>query len=245
MEMLSEEQFRLLKTSDTCVIYGSGWSINKLTEETKQKLAQFDSISFNWYCKSNTRTTFYLVREQANMKKRTHKRTGEDVSNFIRTMNSIPYENTCLIIHDLTKHSNNVHHYSSVLNKFNGKGVVVLDQKSPKLSKTNCWAKESIFKTGVYHGMTTMTNVMHIVINLGYKRVIFVGVDLYDSRYFWLPKNKARHSVKQKGQRQTSKHQTALYTINLIIDIKKHHDIELLCQNRKSLLAKHMPVWKE
>ena len=47
MQILTEKEFRDLKQSETIVIYGCGYSINKITEEEKSKLMLFDSIGFN------------------------------------------------------------------------------------------------------------------------------------------------------------------------------------------------------
>tara|TARA_Y100000034_G_C6857629_1_gene389980 strand:+ start:434 stop:577 length:144 start_codon:yes stop_codon:yes gene_type:complete len=47
MNVLTPEEVRQRKKSDTIVIYGCGYSIQRLTEEDKMKLAQFDSVGFN------------------------------------------------------------------------------------------------------------------------------------------------------------------------------------------------------
>lgn len=47
MKKLSKDEFLNKKQSDTIIVYGSGSSINQLTEEDKKKLALFDSVGFN------------------------------------------------------------------------------------------------------------------------------------------------------------------------------------------------------
>ncbi len=47
MKRLSEKEFMARKNSESVIIYGSGSSINKLTQEDKEKLMLFDSIGFN------------------------------------------------------------------------------------------------------------------------------------------------------------------------------------------------------
>jgi hypothetical protein len=47
VQVVSRKEFRRLKTSDTMVIYGCGYSIKNLTNEDKKKLIGFDSIGFN------------------------------------------------------------------------------------------------------------------------------------------------------------------------------------------------------
>jgi len=47
MKILSKDEFYALKASDTAVIYGCGFSINKLTQEEQKKLELYDSFGFN------------------------------------------------------------------------------------------------------------------------------------------------------------------------------------------------------
>ncbi len=47
MKIISELEFVNKKKSDTIIVFGSGYSINKIGEETWKKLALFDSIGFN------------------------------------------------------------------------------------------------------------------------------------------------------------------------------------------------------
>lgn len=239
MKLLTLEQFRSKKKSDTIVVYGSGSSISELTVKDKKILGQFDSISFNWFCKSQIPTTFYLLREQSNMSKRRAK--GEKFSNFLRDMDKKAYKKTTLIVHDLSHHSPNVDHYHTedVLSKFSHNGIVVKDLKfrGNKLH-INDWAKIDIFNDGVVHGSCTLTNVLHIVSFLGYSSIVFSGIDLYDSRYFWLDKKNTRYSVINKNKKNSSPHSIAEVTLELIRKFKKQFDIDMRTYNKKSLLSK-------
>ena len=254
MRLLNEQDFRSLKKSDTLVIYGSGYSISKLNTDDIQKLSQFDSISFNWFLKSNIPTTFYIVREQANLARRVNKASGETVEAFYDMINSKNYVNSCLIIHDIYHHSKKsrasekVYHYSKpeALAKFNRhKYIIVKDLKRKHLdSGVRKWGKINICEQGVVHGRFTLNSALHIGVNMGYNRIIFVGVDLYDSRYFWLDKNVTRYTVKQKNQRYSSKHATADRVLELIKEIKSIHKLKMYVYSRSSLLTKVMKKWQ-
>ena len=148
MHVLTKNEFFALKQSDTIVIYGCGASINKIKDYEQNKLNSFDAIAFNWFCKSKIPAKFYLVREQANTRKRTHAKGGEDIETFFDEINSDPYNNSCLIVHDLSGHSSRVFHYHSHLGRFNHKGIVVKDTKlSNHSSNVRRWRKKNIFKT--------------------------------------------------------------------------------------------------
>ena len=55
MKIVSEDNLKSKKKSDTLIIYGCGYSINDLTDKDKEHLSQFDSIGFNWFCKTSKR----------------------------------------------------------------------------------------------------------------------------------------------------------------------------------------------
>ena len=51
-------------------ILGSGYSINSIPKSMWTKLEKHTTIAFNWFCFHNFEPSIYIVREQANIKKR-------------------------------------------------------------------------------------------------------------------------------------------------------------------------------
>ena len=47
MNLLTPQDFKRQKKSNTLVIFGCGYSINKLSKEDIMKLTQYDSVGFN------------------------------------------------------------------------------------------------------------------------------------------------------------------------------------------------------
>ena len=234
-----------VKKSDTITIYGCGSSINNLTENEKDRLHQFDSVAFNWFAFSHIPVTYYLVREQANIPKRVH--GDETVDNFYYLINKY-YKKSCIVIHDLKHHSPDAYDYSCYNNptrQFIPSYITVKDVKlkgnDPGVER---WRKENILKDGIHHGKTTMTNVLHFAVWMGYEKIIFVGVDLYDSRYFWLKDNETRYSVRNKKKNMNSQHQAANDTLSLVKKVKQiYPDIKMYTYNKKSLLSNIIEVW--
>jgi len=244
MGLLSEQELKELKKSNTIIIYGCGYSINDITDMEYEGLCKFDSLAFNWFCFSGIPTTYYLIREQANIKKRIH--GDENIDNFYDCMN-IEYNDSCLLIHDLSNHSPHAYDYSSKNNrkKFKSEHIVVKDTKA--VGNDPCvdlWRNKSIFDSGIYHGKTTLTNALHFAVWMRYKRILFVGVDLYDSRYFWLEDNETRYTVKNKKQTMNSQHQTSKDTLSLVKKVKQiYPNIRMYTYNKKSLLSNIINVW--
>jgi len=245
MPKISRSEFLNTKQSDTLVVYGCGYSINNLTEEELKKLLLYDSISFNWFCFSGIPTTFYLVREQANLGKRVC--GNENVANFFEMMSTDTYKETCLIINDISHHSPEAFNYTKKksLKRFVNPYVVSKDIKLPRNTEgCDRFKTMDILKKGTIHGRCTLNNVLHIGVFLGYKRIIFIGIDLYDSRYFWLGKKETRYSVRDKRRNFKSKHAIFRATINLVRSLKKTNNIEMFVYNPRSLLSKVIPVWR-
>lgn len=237
MIVLSKEKFLKHKKSDTLVIYGSGYSINKLSDEEKAELRSFDSIGFNWFCKSRIPTTFYIVREQANVPKRVTKgETRKILFNLINTY----YKKSALIVHHIRKKG--CFPFWDNLEKFEGSGIVVRDLKSGLVANFD---KTNIFTKGVHHGKCSLCNVLHISRCLGYDKLLFVGIDLYDSRYFWMSPDETRRSIKQKKKTKNHRHPVASVTIQLLKRFKKQYpEVSMFIHNGKSELRKIMPIWE-
>lgn len=236
MKILTERAFREEKTHDTLVIYGSGYSINALNPEQIMRLSSFNSISFNWFCKSKIPVTFYLVREQANTVKRVSKDETKKI--FLKALNAPPYLEACKIVQNVhmekwsEKTRAKVLSYHQCLDKIRGSGIVL---KESRESPRN-FLKFDIFEDGVIHGQTTLCNVLHIASWLEYKRIIFVGIDLYDSRYFWLGDQEKRAITRAPVNRQ---HKVAGHVRSLVRLFRKlHPEVGILVANKKSLIAK-------
>jgi len=243
MKILTKEGFMAKKQSDTIIVYGSGYSINSLTKRDKAALGEFDSIGFNWFCKSGIPNTFYMIREQSVTKKRTAE--GETVEDLAALLNSDPYIESCLIIHRMHHNVKNTFEYADNLDLFKGSGVVVDDINRKRRRDVSLMTETDIFSDGVLHGKCSMQNIMHIAHYMDYKQVIFAGLDLYDSRYFWLKKDVARQSVKQRKQTAGSKHAISDVVIKMLKDYKHHYPaVGMSVCNPKSLFARIMPIWE-
>lgn len=238
MKKLTPEEFIACKKSDTLVVLGSGSSINLITDKQWDQIRQWDSIGFNWFCHHPFGPTFFVIREQSNISSRN--RDTETRERLFKDLNKKSYANTCLIVHDISHHSPKTFSWvePSRLRKFPQNGIVVRDIKA-RLSRKLLTC--SIFEKGVVHGSCSLTNVLHIGLFLQYKRIYFVGVDLGNSRYFWLKGNRTRSSIRSKGRKYSSKHPVAGPVLIMVRMIKKNFNPEMLTANRKSLLTRVIP----
>jgi len=237
MKILSKSEFLERKTSDTLVVLGSGSSINKMSLQHWEKISSYDSIGFNWFCHHSFGPTFFVIREQANTKYRCIE--SETKKRLFRDLSKKSFNNTCLIVHDLSKHSKHVYNYAINKHRIKQSGIIVKDIRGKLHYKK---LRHDIFEKGVFHGSCTLTNVLHIGLYLQYKKIIFVGIDLRNSFYFWLPKGNTRKNISRKGLSSKSRHPVFRKAIRLIKVVKKHFSVEMVTANPKSGLKQYIPV---
>lgn len=239
MPILTREEFITKRKTNSVVILGSGYSINDIDSKSWEHLKEIDSIGFNWFCKHRFVPNYYVIREQANIKKRVS--SDESPKLLLDRILSPEYKKTCLILLDVSSHSRGVFDYKKYVKKTERDCVILKDRniKNKYIIKNT---KKDIFKWGVYHSSCTLISVLHILIWLKYTSIYFAGVDLNDSRYFWLPPNKERHTIINKNKTVYSKHPVAKCVIKFISRfLKKNSSILFYTLNKESLLSKIIP----
>ena len=236
MKILTEEEFKVYKKSDTIFVLGSGWSINYVSGEEWNIVSQHDSIGFNWFCKHSFEPTWFLIREQANLPMR--KAKGETHRDLIAGVEK--YKNTYGIICDVSNHTKEAYRWQTD-KRLHLPCIVVRDDNKKRHGKNmKKYMLRNPMESGLIHGSCTMYNVMHFVKWMGYKRVIFLGVDLLNSRYFWLKKHETRHTVSKKGRSYVHKHAVTTDVLLLMSKFKRF-EVEMFYVYRKSLLRRLMP----
>jgi len=156
-------------------------------------------------------------------------------------MNHLSYRDTTLFV-SVSGYEFDESKYFMDLSKFNqSEYIVALEKKKDMKSRSSLWIKMNPFKDKIYHGMASLTNVLHAVVFMGYKEIIFVGVDLKDSRYFWLKEDQTRRSVKIKGKKFNSSHSTRNYALDMIKFVQTNY-CECSVSSIYSELSRRMKV---
>jgi hypothetical protein len=102
------------------------------------------------------------------------------------------------------------------------------------------------FADGVVHGGGSVVSAVNIALLLGWKRIVLVGVDLYDHRYFYMPADQTRAAEKTGVT-----HETPFANGDHIVDqlgwwdqLMRARGIRLYAYNPRSLLTRHLPVFR-
>ena len=240
MNLITKEQLITKKQKSGLAIMATGYSINSITDEQWRCIhEQYDMFGINWFCKSLVPTTWYLVREQACKPLRQCKEQGYTVDNFIDLMRH--YEWSCKII----KHPgyrDDHYHYHENIDQFDGDGMIF---KEPPRARYADRFVDDIFEVGIHHGKCTIYEPLHFAVQLGYEKILFCGVDLYDNRYFYFDYNETLEQLKGIGRTCASEHLTANNTITLLETFKESFPhILLAVHNPQSRIASVVPVWE-
>ena len=241
------------KKTDLIFIIGSGFSLNKISKKKWKIIMKNDTIGFNntFYLKK-TPITYHIARAG-----------NEDIhlyhtlKNWIyffqnKIKNNKFYNNTILFFpKGLTANFTNTL-FGKKFYKIKNKLFLFRTNRISNLPKKN-------LNTGLLHRSGTLFDAISLAYYLRYKKIILLGVDLYDKRYFFAPKNKTITwdtkknnniftNINEKKKSYLTKHDTV--NKKMIRDIKelnfflKKKKIKIFIENKRSLLKGVLKVYE-
>lgn len=227
------------RRSDTVFVFGSGASLNELSAEEYRRFEEHDTFGFNWFIRENfLRCDYHLIRDVAD---RDPSGDLAEIEEFYEVLRSNPhYADTVFLVQA-------------------GIGAV-----AGNLGIGRGWLPEGAhifrFRTlggrrepsrslrrGVARGYATLEDCVNLAFLLGWRRIVLVGVDLYDRRYFWLPPDEARLGDIRRGATAADPHmQASTGHVELLGEWGRWlraEGVELEVYNPRSLLAAVLPVY--
>jgi hypothetical protein len=226
------------RRSDTVFIFGSGWSLNEISPETWGRIAEHDTFGFNYHFRQRfVRMDFHLFRELRNAAEPASK-ADAIIEEFNRSLATACYADTVAVLQD---------GWLSELNR-----IVAERRLTPGTRVLRYWnrrgfaAPSESFSAGITHGTGTLTDCINIASCLGWKKIVIAGVDLYDSRYFWLDRD-ADREMGPASMIRTQRHPTAANGIVHLLGtwrewLDRRH-VGLFNFNQKSLLSDVLPLF--
>lgn len=251
--LLTEDALRTRRKSDTVFVCGCGASLNAMSEDEWRDIAAHDVLGFNLFIYQHwVPTAFHLFR--GGLYTRHRRALHRYASDTAQALNSNPLFSEAVVILQgeyLAEYCNRL------------LGYRLLQPGTPIFRYATARADgdpTQRLQDGVRHGVATLCDAVNVAYCLGWKRIVLVGVDLYDSRYFFLDPDttlaydartgapvKTRRSP-IRGQDVCDVHNTAR---NGIVDTMgrwserfAREGVELSVYNPKSLLADVLPVYQ-
>jgi hypothetical protein len=248
---LTTAQLVASRRSDTVFIFGSGYSLNAITAEHWSHIAAHDTFGFTAFTYQNwVRTDFHLIRGgvEGSLVWRAY---AED---FCRTLNDNPrFADTTLILQG--------EYFAMFANQILGYGLIRPGTRIYRYRTRRGEGAPSLsFGDGIRHAAGTLCDAVNVAVCMGWPNIVLAGVDLYDTRYFWLPPDETYGldpetgllnpaAVNHRGSTPADVHNTARNGVVRIMSewrtfLERERGIRLSVFNPRSLLADVMPVYQ-
>jgi hypothetical protein len=241
---ITSEDILRTRKSDTLFIFGSGFSLNQISQEEWDKIQKHETMGFNWFNNQNfVRCDYYLIREIITFSHefsnpfayiRKFKRYG-------RLFEKEFYRNTTFILQN---------EWKAISSKYFS-GLGFLPEKARiypyrSIGRGQLKKPTKNLKDGLVHGPCTLVECINFGLGMGYKNIVLTGVDLYDERYFWLPYNKTRPECEAKNLTANDVRPNFKWILGYFKFAKKFYDqmgVKVTVYNPKSLLNEVFPVF--
>lgn len=262
--LVDEEFLKTRKKSDTIFIFGSGYSINKISKEEWTLMSQHNTMAFNLFVNQNSISIDYHVMREIGENIFKRHIWIEETKKYINLMeNNKFYKNTILLMQkgfraigpnrvimiDILSKNRAVFRFenwkhNSLMMDFLliSRAIFRFGNWKPSFLKL----PSKSFKEKIVHGPSTLIDCINIAYILGWKTIVLVGVDLNDRRYFWLKDDETIGTDTDRGAIFSSQHATAKAVIDFIQIWQKHfltENIEIKVYNPRSLLNQVLPVF--
>jgi hypothetical protein len=239
---LTVEQLAETRRSDTVFIFGSGASLNEIAQDEWARIAEHDTLGFNWFVHQRfVRCDYHLIRGIPD-DDRYAKIWRPQVEEYFALLRENPcFERTIFLV-------------QTGFRAINGNRAIGYRYLSTK-NRMFAW-RSSIrvgepsrsFEEGLVHGQSTIQECINFAYLLGWKRIVLAGVDLYDRRYFWLPEGETRTVDRARGAIASDAHvQASMGLVEALGSWREwlaHEGVELSVHNRRSLARTALPVYE-
>ena len=235
-----------LKKTDTIIIYGSGSSLKDLSINDLEFLKKFDSISFNKFIKNKIPLTFYIAGEgllfllykidttDNILEKNIFEQEYQDCLILLKQLYN---ETNILLVKNLIHNMCFLNNYTKKLNEDlkDMKNIIPITLYSNTTTIINI---NNINNYIIEHLGCGLNSCIYFALALKYKKIIFVGVDLYNTKYSYnIDVDKLYNSTIDKNVIHTT-YDNILNVINA-----NKNKIHFTVYNKNSLLAKTIDLY--
>ena len=248
---LSETDARARRRSDTVFVFGSGYSLHDLTPAEWAHVAEHDVFGFNqFFYQRWVRTDFHLLRG-SNYGELRWRPYAHEVQGILGDHRC--YKDAVFVLQE--------GYFAQFSNQLIGYGLLPASARVLRFraNRTDGPPTRSLSE-GLRHQGGTIADVVNCAFCLGWTHIVLVGVDLYDTRYFYLPPDKtvaldpASAMITGveynpiRGQRFDQPHNTVrLGIVDVMGEWREWLEaagVHLSVYNPESLLADTLPVYK-
>lgn len=241
--LLDEEELRRTRCSDRIFVFGSGASLNDLTSGEIAHLEEHDTLGFNWFVRQRfVRCDYHLIRGIPDTDFDADVWRPQLAEYFSLLSGNPLFARTVYLVQTGFRATNG--------NRALGFELLPQDARVFLWRTRDSRDPSRSFAFGLSHGHSTLHEAINFAFLLGWRRIVLVGVDLYDRRYFWLSSDEARSVDAARGAAAGDVHSVARSLA--VADLGRWRElllllregVELEAYNPRSLLAAVMPVYE-
>jgi hypothetical protein len=248
---VTEAELRQRRRSDTVFVFGSGYSLNDITPDEWRHIEAHDTFGFTAFIYQPwVRADFHLLRGgvEGSIMWRTY---AED---FCARLHANPhFDHAAFLMQG--------EYQAQFCNQLLGyrllrEGAVVFRYRTARGDgpPTRSLAE------GLRHRHGTLCDVVNAAVCLGWREIVLAGVDLYDSRYFWLGPDETLEldpatgllkpgRINVRGHRPDEMHNTARNGVVRTMGewaawLARERGVSLRVLNPRSLMTEVMPVYE-
>jgi hypothetical protein len=231
---LSEAHLRNARRSDTVFICGTGSSLHDIAPDEWARIAEHDIFSFRDFPRQrNVRADFHMTGEV------------DVLEEYAAAINNNPlYSATLFLVQEGLQ--------AWMGNRLIGEGHLKADApvyRYRRRARGKMVPPSESFAEGIVHGGGSVVSAVNIALILGWKRIVLVGVDLYDHRYFYMPPDQTRIAEKAGVTHDTpfANGDHIVAQLGMWDAAMRPRGVRLFAYNPRSLLIRHLPVfrWEE
>lgn len=169
---LGEAELLATRTSDTVFVLGSGKSILDIPEERWRAMERFQTLSFSHFARQSPVRADYHVHGEVY--------EFEQYASWFRE--NPHYASTIHVVQEGWPAASS--------NELIGRRL--LSRSRPvfryrRAARAKLTPPSRRFRDGLVHSWNSSISVTNFALLMGWRRVVLVGIDLYDSEYFYLP----------------------------------------------------------
>lgn len=228
--IVSEDELRAARRSDTVFVFGSGRSLTEVTPTEWQRISQHDTVGFSHFHRQRwVRVDYHLVAEAKWL---------DELAESIR--GNPGYAGTIFgVMHGWSAESAN----EIVARRILPSGARLFRWR--RIGRSRVLPPSRSLDKGLVHGSNSILDVVNFAALLGWRRIVIAGVDLYNKEYFWLPPEVTRPDEKPEftAASEWPQGRQVVEMLALWRGLLEHEGIELLVYNPRSLLAQALPVF--
>jgi hypothetical protein len=239
--VVDEAGLRATRQADKLFVFGSGSSLNELTDEEVAEIERHQTLGFNWFVRQEfVRCDYHLIRgiPDTDLDPRVWRPQLDEYSRLLS---------------DNPRFAKTIWLVQRGFRATNGNRAIGL-RLLPEGSRLYRWRTIDDAATpserldeGLVHGHSTLQECINFAFLLGWREIVLVGVDLYDRRYFWLDASETRSVDELRGASATDRHTQAgsglVDTLDRWARWLAERDVRLTVYNPRSLLAGTVPVY--